>query len=251
MRFTTLDSIVRRVLLAKRLPLHYYVEFLTHASSALRELTIDSLQVINTVTCTPNDIFAIDLPCDFLDDVAVGIPVGQYIQPIAKRDNINPLIDRNSFGQPQLYPTIDPNQDSTLFFGFFPGLTWFWNINDLGEGTGRLFGLNSGNTRNGYTLVRARNQIQLTQTFTSSEVVLQYISDGQCIDNATQITPMAQAAIEAYINWKRSKNADVDMSAEGLSWRNQRKILRARIDDLTGPDIKQIMYRNYHQTIKN
>jgi hypothetical protein len=57
MRYTTLDKIVRRNLLAKRLPLHYYIEFMVHASTCLRELTFDSLKIINTVELELNDYF--------------------------------------------------------------------------------------------------------------------------------------------------------------------------------------------------
>jgi hypothetical protein len=58
MKYTTLDKIVRRNLLAKRMPLHYYIEYLVHASSCLRELTFDSLKIINTVELELNDYYA-------------------------------------------------------------------------------------------------------------------------------------------------------------------------------------------------
>lgn len=250
MRFNTLDQIVRNVLLSKRLSLHFYVEFLTHAANCLRELTIDTLQVINTIELIPNSYYAIDLPCDFVDDLSLGIPVGQYVKPIAKRDNINRLANTNTLGQKIPYGNPAITDGTTGFFGFWPGWTWYWNIDDFGESTGRLYGAGT-ISRNGYELIRERNQIQLTETFIGCKVVLQYISDGQCIDNATQITPMAFSCISAYINWKRGPNADIDRSPEGIAWVNARKVLRARMDDLDIPSLKQILHSNYRGSPKN
>lgn len=247
MRYTTLDKIVRRNLLAKRLPLHYYIEYLVHASTCLRELTFDSLKIINTVELELNDYFAADLPCDYLDWTKVGIKMGQFVQPITQRDSINRLRAQNSQGQ---YVTYQDPDTYDLIFPFWPGYWMFQNIDDLGENLGRLYGFNPGIVPDGFKVLKERNQIQFTESMRTCTVVLEYISDGQTSDNATQIDQYAWSTIEAYINWKRSVNADSDVSQEARNYLNQRRLLRARMSELTLYDLRQILYRNYTGAIK-
>lgn len=248
MIYTSLDQIVRRVLLQKRLPIHYYVEFLAHGAACIRELSYDSLRIVNTVTLQLNTYNAADLPCDYIDWVLVGVKQGQFIQPITQRDTINNLTNYNAQGQPILYGGANTvNMD----FPFWPGYWMFQNIDDLGENLGRLYGYNTGIDPNGFKVIRERGQIQFTESFNNCRIVMQYISDGQNCDNASKLDPMVQSAVEAYINWKRSPNADIERSAEGAAYYNQRRIYRARKDELTPWDIRQILYRNYKGSIKN
>lgn len=248
MRYTTLDKIIRRTLLAKRLPLHYYVEYLVHASTCLRELTFDSLRIINTVQLTLNDYYAADLPCDYVDWTLVGIGVGQYVQPITQRDSINRLHNYNNQGQ--IIPYTDSAQVN-FEFPFWPGYWMFQNINDLGENLGRLYGFNTGLVPDGFKILPERNQIQFLESARTTTYVLQYISDGQTSDNASQIDQYAWSTIEAFINWKRTGNADNDHSPEAFNYKNQKRLLRARMSQITPWDIRQILYKNYQGSIKD
>lgn len=250
MLFVTLDSIIRRALLAKSLPLHYYVEYMVHASACVRELVFDSLQVVNTVVLELNSYSAADLPCDYVDFVGIGIPVGQFLQPQFIRSNITPLRNQSSTNGAYIPYGTPSNSDTFDFFGFWPGWYWYTNINDLGENQGQYYGINSGASSNGFQIFPERGQIQFTETFTSPCAVLIYISDGQTLDNASQITPMAISTIDAYSNWKHSPNADIDQSPEGRAYGNQRRLLRARKNDLTPADIRNILYNNYRATVK-
>lgn len=247
MRFTSLDKIIRRTLLAKRLPLHYYVEFLVHASTCLRELTFDSLRIINTVELTLNDYYAADLPCDYIDWTKVGLKIGQFVQPITQRESINRL--RNQDSQGNYIPYQDP-ATYNMDFPFWPGYWMFQNVDDLGENIGRMFGWNTGLVPDGFKILKERNQIQFLETARTSTYVLEYISDGQTSDNASQVDQYAWSTIEGFINWKRSPNADNDHSPEAYNYKNLRRQLRARMSELTLYDIRQIMYRNYSAAIK-
>jgi hypothetical protein len=212
----------------------------------LRELSFGTLPIINTARLPVNSYGAIEFPFDFVDDVMLGIPVGGMLQPVAKRDNINPLRTFGSDGQFENWTTGNSEETNAIFSGTW---TWFWNVNDFGEPTGRMFGAGSG-SNNGYTVDRKRRQIQVTGSFTSDEAVLMYISDGQSADNATQIDVRAQAAIDAFCGWKSSPNADRKDSPEAATFYNEVRILIARLDDLTPSDIKVIIRRNYRATAK-
>jgi hypothetical protein len=188
-----------------------------------------------------------DLPCDYLDWTKVGLKMGQFVQPITQRDSINRLHAYNNQGQIVTYQ--DP-ATWNMTFPFWPGYWMFQNVSDLGENLGRLYGWNPGIVPDGFKVLKERNQIQFTESMRSTTVVLEYISDGQTSDNATQIDQYAWSTIEAFINWKRSANADSDVSPESRNYLNQRRMLRARMSELTLVELRQILYRNYTAAIK-
>lgn len=252
MLWATVDNIVRRQLLEKSYPIHWYAEYLFHASTCIRQLSTDTLKIINSANLPVNtDSNSVTLPSDFVDDIAVTIPVGDLLQYVPKKNNLNPLrIHDATTGQFVPYTDLTTQGENTVF-GFIGNWYWFWNISDYGEPTGRYFGAGGGEKLNGYMLVKERNQIQLTGTFTSENVVLLYISDGQSIDNATRVDSLAIDAIKSYINWMTSPSAGIERSPEGMSYYNQRRLLRARLNDLTLTDLRDIIRSNIMATIKN
>jgi len=251
MTYANLDMIVRRSLLEKGYPIHYYAEYMLHAASCIRQLTTDTLKIINSVTLPINNYYAVDLPDDFVDDIALSIPVGNFLKPVPKNDSITPLrITDPATGQYIPYKDRTKGQPETVF-GINPSWLWYWNVNDYGEPTGRFYGASGGERANGYKVVKERRQIQLTETFTGESVVLLYISDGQSVDNATQVDMLAFSCIQAYIDWKTSKNAAMRESYEARTYFSERRLLRAKLNDLTSMDIKNIARRNYMAAVKN
>ena len=178
----------------------------------------------------------------------MGIKQGQFVQPITQRDSINRLQNFSSTGNITVYGDVN---SVNLDFPFWPGYWMFQNIDDLGENLGRLYGYNTGYANNGFKIIKERSQIQFTESFDQPFAIMEYISNGQTADNASKVEYYAQAAIEAYINWKRSRNADIEVSPEGAAYYNQRRLLRGRMDELTPWDIRQILYKNYKPSIKN
>ena len=230
-------------------PIHYYAEGLFHAATGLRQLSMDTLQIVNTLRLPVNSYYAIDLPEDFVDDVMVGAPVGQRFQPVPKDDKISPLRAANDDGTYATYTTT--NSENSVGVGYLPYGLWYYNYNDYGEPTGRYFGATGGARLNGYKVVRERRQIQLTDSFTSTDALLMYISDGQSLDAASQIDARAFDAIQAFIMWKRSPNRANDFSPEGQHYWNQRRLLRARMNEDTLIDIKNWIRKSYTATVKN
>lgn len=249
MKFTTVDKIVRSVLIQKRLPLHFYLEAAKGALDCIRELTFDSLKIINTILLTlDEDCWCADLPCDYVDWTKVGLKQGQLVMPITQRQGVNRLHNYDTSGAIIPYGSDNP---ANLDFPFWPGYWMFQNIDDLGENIGRLYGYDTGINSQGFKILRERGQIQMTENISTDTIVLEYISDGQTSDNASQVDPYAQACIEAFINWRMSRNSGVERSPEGAAYFNQRRLFRARRNELTLSDLKQILYRNYKMSIKN
>lgn len=252
MEFANLDMIVKRSLLENGKPIHWYPEYLFHASACLRELSFDTLKLVNTKRLPVNDYGAVDLPSDYSDFISVGIELGGTISKIPQQEWISPLRVHNTSGQFVAQSTDDIDLAARSFFaGYYGNWSWYWNITDgYGEPTGRFYGSNGG-TEQGFKIVKERRQIQLTDNFKGGGIVLMYISNGQSIDNATQIDWAAFSTIQAYIGWKSSRNANIKNSQEATSFYHEKKLLRARLSNLTMIDIKQVLHSSYRASIKN
>ncbi len=255
MTFSNLDSMVRRALLENNLPIHYYCEFMFHMASGIRVLSNDSLQIINTANLPVGEYGEVKLPSDFVDDIELSFPWGGVLQPIPKRTDINPLrVHSPTTGLFTPQPTgfvLEGVVDFVGTYGVFGALNWFWNVNDFGEPTGRMFGA-PGGVQYGYQVFKERRQIQLVGVgVAATNVILQYTGNGQSVDNATQIDWRAYDTIRAFSEWKKSPNANNEFSPEGRAFYNQKRLLHARIDPLTPETIKNIFRNSYRASIKS
>lgn len=251
MKLATLDIISRRYLLENGLPIHYYAEALFHGATCLRELSFDTLQIVNVMRTPVDSTGSFYTPDDFVDDIAVCMPSSQGLTALPKQEWINPIrLHDATTGQFATYNT-EANTQAEFSYGFpYNGFTWFWNVNAFGEPTGRMFG-SKGGTKSGYKFIRNERRIQMTEDFIGANVVLMYISDGQSVDNATQIEVQAFSCINSFIEWKRSPNKNNEYSPEGRLFSSQKRLLRARKDDLTLTDLRNILHNAYTGGIKN
>lgn len=252
--YANVDMIVRRNLLEKGLPIHYYLEQLTHITGGLRELTKDTLRVINAANLPLNDYNAVDLPSDFDDDVALCIPAGGFLQEIPKSINLNPLrLHSSSTGAfiPYTSNTNTASPENSLFLGFPLVWSWFWNISSYGEPTGRFFGAQGGARLNTYQVFKERNQIQLPPSFTSQNVILLYIGNGQSMDNATQIDWKAFRCLQTYADWMSSPYREDKDSPPARTFYNENRLLKDVLDPITKTDIVNIYRNAYRGSIKS
>lgn len=246
-----LDMMVRRSLLERGLSLHWYSEILFHQSAAIRELAKDTLQIVNTANIPINAYGAADLPSDFVDDVMCGIEAGGLLQDIPKKNNINPLrIHDTTSGAFVQHSNVNVNSITGTYYGFTGSWDWFWNVNDYGEPTGRYFGA-PGGVSYGYKVIKERRQIQFVGACDTDNVILMYISNGQHIDNATQIDWRAFAAIQSFSAWKMSPNRDIKDSYEANTYYNEKRLLRANMSDLTCVDVINIYRNSYTAAARN
>lgn len=251
MTFSNIDTIVRRWLLDRGYPIHYYLEALLHASSCIRDLTKDTLQVIKTVQLAVDNTGSAELPEDYMDDICLGLEVGGKISKIPHASNVSPIRMHN--GTTGAFEATS-TQDVSSFYSYpyfqSTAYTWFWKIDSWGEFTGGFFGAR-GATSSGYEIFREQRRVQVGQNFAGGAVVLQYISDGQSIDNAVQIDSRAINCILSYIDWQRSRNAANIYSPEGKTFFNSKRLLKAQLNPLTVTDITNIIRSSYTASIKN
>lgn len=238
MKYTSLHTIITGILLQRKLPIHFYADFLIYSQRCLEELHFDTLGNVRTVKLEINETGAVTLPEDFLDLCKIGVVNGQFVKPLVSRNGMNRLNNFDTDGTTKI-----PYPETSLFNSFYSGISY----NDNNEFTGRMYGLKADRT-DSYKLIIERNEIQLDQRIAASGVVMEYISDGSEIDNATQVNPYAKSTIEAFDNWQYKENnrsySEYERTRAQRQFDHQRRILRARLNSLTLSDIKAIIYQN-------
>lgn len=232
MTYTSLDEIIKGFLLQKGYSIHFYIDCLIYAKRCFEELHFDCLGNVNAEKITIDDDGRAELPDDYLDMIKIGIPDGQFIRPMTRRTG---------------YSALPPEQVSTPG-QYFNGLFWIGNYyNDYNEHIGRFYGARSHGTET-FKILPADGEVQFDLNLGVSEVVIEYISDGTHIDNATKIIPYAKSTFEAYIDWKLKENSRAYSDGQAMlamrKFEHERGILRGRLNPLTIQDIKAIINRN-------
>jgi len=251
MILSNLDTVTRRWLLERNLPIHYYADGLFHSATAVRELSYDTLQIINSANLLVNNYGAIDLPDDFVDDLSVCVPYSGILSPLPKQDLLTPIrIHDTTTGEFTPYP----NQENTtglpnVYYGFPNQWQYYFNVNEFGEQTGRRFGSHGG-TAQGYKLFKERRQIQLTPSFIDTQVTLLYISDGQRADNASQVDVLAIQCIQAWMDWKTSPSRSIKNSQEAATFYNEKRRLRSLLNPMTKADVVNVLRNSYTAGLK-
>lgn len=249
MRQYSLDTIVKAYLSKRGLSMHYYIEALSHAVDALRELNFDTMRVVKTVKLPVNSYGAVTLPADYVDFIKVGFPKGQYVVEMSQSEPINRLNNIDDQGNKIKYEVIDT--DFPISSWGWDGANYIWAANDRGELLGRGFNIQAGTTHNSFKVLRERGEIQIDNRFAADYVILEYVGDGLDANASTEIHPYAQATIESYIAWKSSPSRDALQSNESLLYHNNLRILRGRMNDTTMLDFLRAKQKGYKATVRN
>lgn len=250
MLYSNVDTIVRRWLLEKGLPIHFYSEGLYHSTTCLQILTQDTLQIINSANLPVDSTGSFTLPDDFDEDLAVCVPSGQSLIHLPKQDRITPLrLHDTTTGVFTPYNDLTDTDEEVTFLGFPFSWSYYYNVDSYGGFTGRMFGA-TGGSQSGYQVLKQQRRIQMTEDFIDSNVVLLYISDGQSVDSASQVDTKAIQCIKSFISWKRSPNTDNEFSPEGRTFYNQKRRLKTLLNEMTAVDIVNQIRKSYTAGLK-
>ncbi len=255
---TTLYSIVNNVLLKRRYPIHFWLDFALYGATCIRELSLDHICIINSKIIPINDYNAIDLPADYQDYITVGRQSGQNVIPLVETHSLNRIVNRTADFIPQPYIDLDkPQTVANNGYGYFNGMNWIgvtWN--NYGEFVGRIYGLGAGLQDDVFMVVKERNQIQLSDYLQGScNIVMDYMSDGTKVDAITKIDSYAIATIEAYIIWQMKETTRYYTKIEKQDSENeylkQIKILIARVSPLNVDVFRRLIQKNTKLSPKN
>lgn len=244
--YLTLDSIIKSVLLKKGYPLHFYLQYMISARDIVQTLIYDDgLMPPNTVLLDVDNNGYAQLPKDFIDDIQVGICVGQYVRPLVRKDELNCL--------PHLeIPNNETNgANSIIPWGYIPNLFYSTSyFNEHGEFLGRM-NIGAGIENDVYKIIPERCVIYCSRYLTNQKIVLTYLSNGNCGCKASMgIDHLAKDVIEAYIQYdklRNSRNATLgERQLAEQEYFRQRKVYRARKSKLGIDEIRRIVQRAYY-----
>lgn len=236
----TIDSLVKRSIAEHRLTLHYYVPFLLYAKRALDELRMNTLGTLKTATITidPTTMQG-DLPSDYIDEVSVGVTVGDKIKQIGHGEALTK--EDGSF---------DPVSDYEDFSIDY--------INQFSDGL--LYGADGGVYGLGvewvdeYTINRSTGKIRINNKSDIDTVYLVYIGEETLVNGGSVVHPFAQEAIMNYTAYKFAESNPrnrFDPQIKKREFNIERKKLRASLNKMTPTDVKRSIRREFMQSVKN
>lgn len=249
----SLDQIVKNILLKRRYPIHFYLDFLIPAKDGLRELSFDlPMQTLRYQILTLDSNNQAALPNDYSDFARVSVRIGQYLHPLVEDNSLDtiPNFDSSFVEQPYINGVASitaANQQYYYPTGYLSPYWWMTNYNAFGENTGRMFG-GTGSMADTFKIDKARNIIQVNQYLAIQECVVEYIGNGLDADSATHIDPYAQATIEAYALWQFKEHnrtySNNDAQLAQQDYIRERGILTARFSDLSLDRFKRVVQGN-------
>jgi hypothetical protein len=233
---TTIDSIVRSVILERGLMPHDYIRLLSFGLSCLKELEIDSIGKVKTITLKPDEFSQAPLPCDYVDWVRVGQPSGEYfIQfgPTNKLMRNKQLVD----GQ------YTPRESVTL--GWESSYVYDWFDRNCSQ---PRFGGNP--PRNDeFMILEEQGLVQFKVGYTEGdEIQMDYIYFDKT-SASSNVHKYAEETIKAYMIYKYllsfPKVQPYDKAEAKRDYENQRTILDRRLNDLTPEVVKRLFARRF------
>lgn len=260
--YVTIDSIVRTALIANGdESFHKYPRFLMFALQAAKDFYMDSAQDVKTVRLPMNDLKQVELPLDFVDWVKVGIVCGNRIKVLGVCETLPILTETDSCGNIKPYDNCGcgvnefPRGFTTGIYGGYYFLNY---INENGEITGGIYGYGGGYTDMSYfRLIRnagSNGILQFSTEINSTDIYIEYISNGFDPKRDTVISTYAERAIEYYIHWKVATHKSGPSSGDAQGWEfqyyNELRKARRRTMDLTPRDILEISRMYYMQAPK-
>ena len=238
MVLTSLDKIVRRTLQKSRVPLHYYIQYLTFANDILRELQFSMLPAAKTVKLTLDANNEADLPVDYVEEIGLYRAVGDKLVQMQHGDDIS------SFdGAP--FP-----EEAEVYVPYSIDFSWVQNIEQDSAYNTKLFG-HTPTTTNKYRIVRDLAKVRVDNNSDLTEVYLKYITLPEKVTNQTLVHPMAETAISTGLMWLRAfywKENDVMMKRQ--EFYNERRKLKAALNPLNATDLINAMRRTHNQAVK-
>jgi hypothetical protein len=242
----TLDSIIRHNLAMRKAPLHYYVPTLLYAKQGLQEMHFDSLQKLKIAVLTLDpDLMTATLPTDFVEEVVVGIEIGDKVRSIGYSDQINKRDDDD-------VPFTQEASVYSLGSGYQLGNTIIENVYNEYLGTrGRNFG-RPVTFVDSYTIMRDLGQIRVDNQSSATAIHLTYLALPEKVSNKSVIHPFAQRALHSYINWQWAIFvSDRNQELRRRDFHNDYRILRGRLNKMTTTEIKRVVRNKFGLAIKN
>jgi hypothetical protein len=246
---TTIDEIVKTVLMEMQLPIHLYFRAAAIGIRTVRDLNLGTLPYLKTVRLEVDELGEVDIPADLVDWIKVGRENNRRIIPLGENKSYNRLAhpDGVSYNEPSSHSISIPSSFSSYPFGN--------STNDYGESTGKAFGLGNGDRNDSFKFIAERNKILVgTAIDKGDSLYLEYVAYST-EQFYTGIPIIAAPFIEQSIRFnfarydRTGRLGDISREQQVLS--NEKRRLRAGLTSIDKETMLRLFRDNYKQSIKS
>ena len=210
------------------------------------DLNLWHLDNIEVVYLRMSDAKTVDLPCDYVDYLKIGIPINGHIRVLTKNDRM--LLPRKFADGEDVGNTDAGSIDYTSAPIYF--IDHFRN----GQFVGGLYGMPGAVDEAYYRIDRENRQIIFTGSIPRGEVVLEYVSSGIDLGGTTVIPREAVPALRAFALWQiienDSKVGGGEKERKKAQYEEQVEALRAFQNTFTADEYRRHVYRHSRQSPK-
>lgn len=245
MQLITLDSVIRKYLAKKGLPLHFYLDFMLHGQDCLREMQFNTLRSLEVTTLDVNsDTDLVDLPAECAEPVMVALEIGDKIRPIPEDWRVNNRQNSTKdldFEEGVNYRDVDSDLES------------FYTSNK--EFNGGIFGMVP-SYKNSYRILRDSGQLRINNKNEGiTKIYLSYLSrTPKQVSSQSVVHPFAENAMYTYMDWKAAENFESNASlnyGKRKEFYNEYRKLRSMLTKWNPEAIVRSLRRGYFGSPKN
>ena len=203
MSLVTLDNVVRNVMVdLGEQSLNKYQTYLQWAIRGFRELKLHNSSYAKIAYLPISNSKSVDLPIDYLKYTKIGVCINDRVVLLGLDDTLCVNHKKDDCGNP-LELALNPATTQDTILGLNYGYYFFDHYRN-GQFVGGLYGLGGGDSSLGYYRINEeKNQIQLTSQVPSTEIILEYISDGSDTTGTATVPKYAVEALIQWVHWQR------------------------------------------------
>ena len=249
---TTIDSLVRNVLMELNLPIHFYFRAATIGIRTMRDLNLGTLPYVKTARLTVDAFNECDIPTDLVDWIKVGTQKGAEITPMGENKSYNRLPNLDDTDTQVSYN--QPTGHTVSINSSFNNYTFGKAVNDYGEINGKMFGLGGGTRSDEFKFFPERAKILVGGSLTEGDILyIEYVA----YDTSqfyTGIPVVASAFVEQSIKFnfarydRTGRLGDINREQQILT--TEKRKLKAALKSIDKESMLRLFRSNYKQSIK-
>jgi hypothetical protein len=249
---TTMDSIVRTVLMELNLPIHFYFRAATIGIRTMRDINLGTLPYVKTARLTVDAFNECNIPADLVDWIKVGTEKGAEIVPMGENRSYNRLPKLDDADAQIAYN--EPAGHTVSINSSFNNYTFGRSINDYGEITGKMFGLGGGTRADEFKFFAERGKILVGGNLTDGDTIyIEYVAyDTSQFHTGIPIvaTPFIEQSIKFnFARYDRTgRLGDINREQQILSL--EKRKLRSALTSIDTDTMLRLFRSNYKQSIK-
>lgn len=249
---TSMDSIVRTVLMELNLPIHFYFRAATIGIRTVRDLNLGTMPYVKTVRLAVDEFNECDIPTDLVDWIKVGTQKGAEIVPMGENKSYNRLANLNDADAQISYN--EPAGHTVSINSSFNNYTFGKSVNDYGEINGKMFGLGNAHRADEFKFIPERSKILVGGSLTEGDILyVEYVAydTSQFYQGIPVVAaPFIEQSIKFnFARYDRTgRLGDINREQQILS--QEKRKLRAALTKIDTDTMLRLFRNNFKQSIK-